>query len=117
MNPSSSAKRGVPAEHEYTQFVLVSALDVFATYLLLQHGGFRESNPLAQFFLHHWGVRGMVYFKFGMVAFICTIAYVVGQHRPKTARRLLQFATLVVGAVVVYSVVLFIRHGGHLPLL
>jgi hypothetical protein len=105
-------KTAVPSEHDFTLFILVSALDVFATYLLLQHGGFTESNPVARYFLHGWGMRGMIYFKFGMVALICTIAYVVGQHRPLTAQRLLQFATLVVGAVVVYSVVLFVRHGG-----
>ncbi|MDZ4687972.1 MAG: DUF5658 family protein [Planctomycetaceae bacterium] len=109
------SKPAVPSEHEFTLFILVSAFDLFMTYLLLYHGGFRESNPLAQFFIARWGVKGMVYYKFGMVAVICTIAYIVGQHRPVVARRLLQFATLVVAAVVAYSVVLFVRHGGGWP--
>lgn len=103
------------SEHEFTTYILVSALDLFMTYLLLAHGGFRESNPVANFFILHWGVKGMVYFKFGLVALVCTIAYIVGQHRPTTARRLLQFATLVVTAVVGYSLVLFLRHGGEWP--
>jgi hypothetical protein len=110
--PRETPKSGLPSEHEFALFVLVSALDLFATYLLLVHGGFREANPIAGFFLRGWGVKGMVYYKFGLVAIICTIAYVVGHHRPHAGRRLLQFATLVVAGVVAYSVVLFMRHGG-----
>jgi hypothetical protein len=118
MTESAIMKRsppGLPSEHEFTLFILVSALDLFATYLLLAHGGFTESNPVANYFIHSWGVKGMVYYKFSMVAIICTIAYIVGHYRPHAARRLLQFATIVVAAVVAYSVVLFVRHGGMAP--
>jgi hypothetical protein len=112
--PRPGSKRGVPSEHDFAVFILASAIDLFVTYVLLRHGGFRESNPVANYFIASWGVKGMVYYKFGMVAVICTIAYIVGQHRPLTARRLLQFATLVVAVVVAYSVALLWRHGGGL---
>lgn len=107
------------AEQELLLFVLVSTLDIFATYILLRDGNFFESNPVAQFFYNRWGIKGMIYFKLGMVAGICTIAHVVSLQRPEWARRLLQFATVVVTIVVVYSVLLLIRHGQmlHGPIL
>ena len=107
----------LPLEHETALFVLVSTLDVFMTYLLLSRrageGGvvFVEGNPVARFFLNHWGVPGLIYFKFAMVAVVCVIAQVVARRKPRTARRLLSLATLVVGGVVVYSLTLLLRHG------
>lgn len=104
------------AERELLLFVLVSALDIFATYILLWDGfSFRESNPVAQYFLSGWGMKGMIYFKMGMVAFICTIAHLISLRRPEWARRVLQFATVVVAGVVVYSVMLLVRHGRLIP--
>lgn len=103
------------AERELLWFVLVSALDIFATYILLRDGNFVESNPVAQFFFNRWGMKGMIYFKMGMVAFICTIAHVVSLQRPEWATRILQFATVVVGFVVIYSMILLLRHGRGSP--
>lgn len=105
------------AQDELTLFVLVNAADVFMTYLLLQHGGFTESNPVALYFIHRWGNKGMVYFKFTVVAFVCLIAHIVGQYRPRLAARFLSLGTMIVGCVVVYSIILFVRHGGLQELL
>ncbi len=102
--------RPMHAERELKAFIFVSTLDIFATYILLRIGGFTESNPIAAFFLFRWGVKGLVYFKLAMVAFVCILAHVISLQRPRTALRLLQFATLVVGGVVVYSVYLFVQH-------
>lgn len=99
------------AQGELLFFVFVNALDVFMTYLLLQHGSFTESNPVAVFFIHHWGVKGMIYFKFAMVAFVCILAHIVGQYQPDLASRFLVLASLIVGGVVVYSILLYLRHG------
>lgn len=101
--------RPMHAERELMAFIFVSALDIFATYILLRIGGFTESNPVAAFFLFRWGVKGLVYFKLTMVACVCIIAHVISLQRPQTALRLLQFATLVVGGVVLYSVYLFVK--------
>lgn len=104
--------RPMHAERELLWFVLVSALDIFATYILLRHGEqFSESNPIALFFLDRWGIKGMIYFKLGMVAFICTVSHVIAMKRPAWAQKILQFAIVVVSAVVVYSVMLLLRHG------
>lgn len=100
------------APNELIAFVFVNALDVFATYWLLAHGGYRESNPIALFFINHWGIRGMVYFKFGVVAFVCVLAHIVGMANPRLASRFLIFGTLLVAGVVVYSLVLYLRHHG-----
>jgi hypothetical protein len=99
------------AQRELLWFVLVSALDIFATYILLRDGNFTESNPVAQYFFNRWGMKGMIYFKMGMVAFICIVAHVVSLQRPEWATRILQFATIVVAFVVIYSIVLLVRHG------
>ena len=103
-------RRSLPLETETTVYVLVSALDVFLTYLLLRRPHFVEANVVARYFIDHWGMKGMVYFKFVMVAVVVVLAQVIATQRENTARRLLLFATVVVGAVVVYSVVLFLRY-------
>ncbi len=103
------------APDELTMFVLVNALDVFMTYWMLANGGFTESNPVALFFIHRWGIRGMVYFKFSVVAFVCVLAHIVGMHNPQLASRFLIFGSLIVGGVVVYSLTMYLRlHGGLL---
>jgi len=100
-------------QQESLLFVLVSALDVFMTYILLSHsnGLFYESNPVARFFIREWGPKGMVYFKFVMVAFVCVVAQIIARRKPEVARWLLLGATGVVGFVVVYSLRLLLVHG------
>jgi hypothetical protein len=100
----------LPLESETVWFLLVSALDVFMTYLLLWREGFTEGNPIAAYFLNHWGIKGMVYYKFGMVAFVTVITQIIARTREDIATRLLQFATVVVGGVVIYSLMLYLRH-------
>ena len=94
-------------------FLLFSIADVVLTFKLLNLPSneirFGESNPIAQFFFAHWGPKGMVYFKFILVAFVCVVAQVIAAHRVETARRLLTFAILAVAGVTVYSAFLYIR--------
>ena len=99
-------------QHETLLFVLVSALDVFMTYILLNQGGgqFVEGNPVARFFLHEWGPKGLVYFKFSTVALVCVLAQIIVRHRPVAARWLLLGATALVATVVIYSLMLLMRH-------
>lgn len=112
-------RRHLPLEHETAVYVLLSALDVFMTYLLLRSNMGREnglviyeSNPVARFFLHSWGMRGMIYFKFAMVAFVCVVTQVIAARRLETARRVLKIATVVVAGVVIYSLILYLRANG-----
>lgn len=101
----------LPFERETIVFVMASALDIFMTYLLIYSGRFVESNPIADYFIRHWGVKGMVYFKMIMTGFVCVLAQIIALKKPAYAEFVLKLGTLVVGAVVIYSFVLFLRHG------
>jgi hypothetical protein len=109
--------RDLPLERETTLYILVSALDAFMTYVVLRYssegktGAFLiESNPLARFFFDHWGVKGLVWFKFALVGFVAVVAQIIATKRERTARWLLNVGTLVVVAVVVYSFYLLVTH-------
>lgn len=108
-------RQRLPLEHETALFVLVNVLDFATTYYMLMHRdtgdvSFFESNPVARYFLHHWGVRGLLWFKMAVVAFVCVIAQIVATRKITTARLLLVTGTIVVSIVVVYSLRLFLHH-------
>lgn len=95
----------------------MNALDIFVTYVVLRFSAeghtrnyMYESNAVARFVIHHWGIKGMVYFKLAVVAFVTVIAQVVAARRIELARRLLLLGSLIVGCVVVYSLVLLARN-------
>jgi hypothetical protein len=97
-------------ESELSWFILVGAMDVFMTYVILRYSAegrtrnvMFESNPIAQWVLMNWGIKGMVIFKFLMIALVSVIAEFVGRSRPALGRGLLLLGTVVVGGVVVYS--------------
>ena len=106
--------RKLPLETETCFFIFANALDVFMTYVLLNHSPeFQESNQVANFFLAKYGFRGMIYFKFALVAFVTVIAQIIAISRPNTARWLLIVGTAIVGVVVIYSSYLWIRFSGY----
>lgn len=98
----------LPLQNEVTTFILVSVLDIFMTYMLLRVGAV-EANPFARFFLDRWGFDGMIAFKMVSVALVTVIAQIVAQFQMSTARKLLIYATAIVGAVVIYSAALLLR--------
>jgi hypothetical protein len=91
-------------------FNVLSAADFCLTWYLLRHGGGEvyESNPVADAWLATYGWIGLLIFKLCMVLFIGTLAVIISYYRPRTSDRLLTFACLVTGFVVVYS--LFLAH-------
>lgn len=103
-------KEYIRHEREMLLFVLVSALDIFMTWALLRRGGFIESNPIAHYVLVHWGIKGMVLFKFSMVAVVCLVVQLIARRRAVTAQRVLNLATLIVAGVVIYSFTLLAQH-------
>jgi hypothetical protein len=106
----------LPLEAETMMFVLASTLDVVMTRYLLNnsasdgHIWFVESNPIPRYFLESWGPHALVYFKFSLVALVTVICQFIARSKIAVARRVLNFATLIVMAVVVYSVVLMVQH-------
>jgi hypothetical protein len=113
-NKTRSLFRGkLPLERETCWFILVSVLDIVMTYFLLRkRGQFQEGNPVARYYIDRWGIKGMVYFKFGMVTFISVIAQIIALKNRSAARWILVFGTLVVSGVVIYSLFLLVRSGG-----
>lgn len=114
---SRRRKSSLLYESELSWFILVGALDVFMTYLILRYSGegrtrnvMIEGNPVARWVLSGWGIKGMVIFKFIMIAVVSVIAEVVGRQRPALGSGLLKLGTLVVGGVVVYSFLLLQRN-------
>ncbi len=110
-------KRGFPLETEASWFLLACALDVVLTFLLLHMSAsgqttvrIVESNPLARWVIHHWGLPGMIAFKTAMSVLVVGIAFAVHRVRPLVARLLLVGGTIVVAAVVAYSVRMLILH-------
>ena len=111
------ARRRLKFETEISWFVLAGTLDVVMTLLVLRFSAagqtratLIESNPVAQWILSRWGMPGLAAFKFLMTVLVVVIAEVVGTVRPRLARALLWGGTLVVGAVVVYSMRLLLLH-------
>lgn len=100
----------LPLETETARFILVSVLDVVMTYILLSVGGFRESNPFADYFIDHWGAKGMIYFKMGLVAFVTVLAQIIARHRLAAARWVLNLGTAAAAVVVAYSFGLFLKY-------
>lgn len=96
-------RRSLPLEREHSVYILVSALDVFMTYILLRYGGFVESNPVAHYFYADWDIAGMAIYKFGAVAVVSIFAQIIAHHKLRTARALLNFASLITACVVIYS--------------
>lgn len=117
MKRKPGRRKSLLFETELSWFILVGALDVFMTYLILRSSAegrtsnvLIEGNPIARAILVRWGISGMVYFKFGMIAFVVVIAELIGHHRPAAGRGLLRVGTLIVAAVVAYSFVLLNRN-------
>lgn len=110
-------RQKLPLETETTVFILVNVLDFAMTWWMLMHrelglGDFYESNPVARYFLDHWGVKGLLMFKMAVVAFVCLIAQIVATKKESSARFLLVVGTIVVSAVVIYSLRMFLRYVG-----
>jgi len=106
----------LPLEGETALFILASTLDALLTRYLLWSGSqdgqtfFVEANPIPRYFLESWGLDGLTYFKFALVALVTVICQVIARSRIEVARRVLNFASIIVLGVVIYSVVLMVQH-------
>lgn len=112
----------LPLQRESCLFLIVSVLDVMMTCVLLGdlmgvtgETIFYESNPVARYFFEGWGLAGIIFFKFGMVAFIEVISHIVAIKNVAAGRRLLEFGTLIVSFVVIYSLLLLVSHRPLIP--
>jgi hypothetical protein len=85
-------------------FLLLSSLDLFLTWQLLHRDyGFYESNPLANWWLTHWGWYGLSLFKLSAVAVVGGVWSIVAPLKPRLGELILSFACGVLFLVVLYS--------------
>src|SRR2546423_13917045 len=85
-------------------YVLLSCLDLFLTWLLVDGvGGTYESNPLAASILARSGWAGLAVFKAGCVAIVLVTGMCLWQRRPRAARFVLGLGCATALAVVGYS--------------
>ena len=102
-------RRKLPLEKETSWFIFVNVLDFFLTYLIIQRKYYTEGNPIASFFLDTWGIKGLLYFKCAMVAFVVVLAQIIAAKKIEAARWLLNAGTLIVTCVLFYSLSLLLN--------
>lgn len=80
-------------------------MDVVMTVILLRFNA-TEANPIANYFLQHFGIIGMMLFKLLIVLAVCAIAQWISHRSVWKARLILVGGTFIVAGVVVYSMFL-----------
>jgi hypothetical protein len=88
--------------------VLLSFLDFFMTYFLLQaHPMFYESNPVAHWFYERWNVSGLLAFKFSVVGGAILLSEIIERKRPGWGRLVLWIGCLGTAYAVYKGVILY----------
>ena len=101
-------RRQLPLQSETNYFILINVLDIIFTNALLRSHAI-EANPLANYFLKHWGFPGMIAFKLALVAGVCLVTQLIAVHHLKRAKQVLTIGCGIVGLVVAYSAIMLIR--------
>jgi hypothetical protein len=86
-------------------FALLSTADFLLTRYLLTSGSeaVYESNPIAGWWLTHYGWMGLATFKIAAVLCVAMLGVVISLRRPDMGRRVLGFGCLMLAGVVLYS--------------
>lgn len=85
-------------------YLVLSGCDILFTYQLLVTQKHVEANPLARFFIDGWGLKGMVWFKLSMTAFVLSLVHALLQKREDYARMVIRLGAVIVFGVDCYSV-------------
>jgi DMSO/TMAO reductase YedYZ heme-binding membrane subunit len=94
----------------YVWLVFASALDIMFTWIVLHYGGW-EINGLASRVLEHYGLTGIVGFKFALVTLVIVLCETIGRVNHPAGRRLAIFAIIMTFVPVTMAVVQLLRHG------
>jgi hypothetical protein len=95
----------------------LSLADLALTWALLERasGCAHESNPIASWWLAHFGMPGLAGFKANMVVIVAALVLFVARRRPQTAQRIVVFGCCTLLAVILYSGVLMYRVAAAAP--
>jgi hypothetical protein len=92
--------------------VLLSAGDLFVTYILLRSGShFYEANPIANWFFQRANIAGMIAYKFLLVGMIVTLAETIERHRPRVGRAIATLGSLLAFYAMAKGIGLLMEHG------
>src|SRR5262245_22314701 len=105
----NTPRREVLFPNGYVWFVLVSALDIMLTWVVLHLGG-REANALAERVIFHFGLPGLVAYKFVLVIVVIAVCEIVGRRNREKARKLLSVGIMVTCMPVVLALALLKLH-------
>lgn len=98
---------GLKALHpgKFALFGVLSVADLLLTLRLVHASGGQvyESNPLASAWLELYGGTGLAIFKGLALLLVAGVVLYIALHRPRAAGKILGFACVATGAVVVYS--------------
>ena len=98
-------------------YVIASFLDYLMTSSLLDRpmdaAGFQfvEVNSIAAYFVSLGGTAGLGAFKMAMVVLVAFVCRAIAREHIITARRVLEFGTVAVSSVAIYSAGLALRFG------
>ncbi|WP_220490459.1 DUF5658 family protein [Tautonia rosea] len=110
-NGSAWHTRSLLLESEIAWLIILSVLDVFLTWALLSRGPqFIESNPLAAWVFRQYNIKGLVAYKFLLIAAVVVIAEGVEYAKEGRGKLVLRIGIIAAAAVVLYSVMLNLRH-------
>src|SRR3954470_19643700 len=93
----------------YVWFVFVSALDIMLTWVILHLGG-AERNGVADRIIWHFGLPGLVVYKFLLVIIVVSICEYVGRKNHETGRKLLSVGIMLTCMPVVLALALLAMH-------
>ncbi len=94
----------LPFAFETLLLIALSAADVILTHRLIGGGRHVEANPIANWVLTTAGMRGMVIYKFIMIAIICTLAQIIAIYRKPAGLLVMWIGVIAHGLVVMYSI-------------
>lgn len=94
----------LPFALETILLIALSAADVILTHRLLGGGRHVEANPIAAWVLSGFGIRGMVIYKFILIAIICTLAQIIAIYRKPAGLLVMWIGVIAHALVVMYSV-------------
>ncbi len=100
--------RSPPHPARFGLYITLSLADLVLTCILLTRAGdvVGEANPFANWWLRQFGWVGFAVFKGSLVGAVLGLVAAIAWLRPLLAVRLLDFACLSVGSVVLYSLCL-----------
>jgi len=89
-------------------FIALSLSDLASTWWLLERSGrvVCEGNPVADWWLSHYGWPGLAGFKASMVLLVICVTTIISRQRPRVASRTLGFACATLALVMLHSVAL-----------